>query len=588
MGVFRLRGDVALLCCALSFWSGHHVHTNVALHAAPAHHALRPPRSCAPCANCTAPRLRCAACPVPAPCAAPEPCPAPSCPEPAPCAAPAPCPKQCPAREASAAREATRKCEARKVAAASIPRQLVGAGGETPTWQDVWVAPSARALARLLPGFAPVRLHKRGGGATLLAHKKAPAGFNATGDVAVELAARGCLDVGVVFATTRKDFCLAIVESDTSPSYVVPRVKLEGAPNATTVRFASKYETSVFGATPPKAVAKSAAIAGAPTSEALLLGLLADVDAVVGALAPVLAKVPRGPVIALAVNRGVLDIVANFLCSARHNVEGPVARDRVVAFAADEATAKALDGAVAATFAHPALGDFPERPAHKYGDSVFVSMMWLKVVAVYLVNRCGRDVLFMDADVVWQADPLPLLAAYGEDTLWMDDVARSNRYVPYSANTGFYLVRANRRTAHFLFAMLTHFDLIIVWRSHQHVLNALLQEHASRMNLGVRVLPRDDFQIGAIFHRNKTYADELARGVARPAVFHWAWTEGRDDKLRFARETKTWHVRDSCDAAAVAALASGAKLLADCCLRPEPGPLRDFSATPPPGGKGAS
>ena len=95
-------------------------------------------------------------------------------------------------------------------------------------------------------------------------------------------------------------------------------------------------------------------------------------------------------------------------------------------------------------------------------------------------------------------------------------------------------------------------------------------------------------QIGAIFHRNKTYADELARGVARPAVFHWAWTEGRDDKLRFARETNTWHVRDSCDAAAVAALASGAKLLADCCLRPEPGPLRDFSATPPPGGKGGA
>ena len=89
-------------------------------------------------------------------------------------------------------------------------------------------------------------------------------------------------------------------------------------------------------------------------------------------------------------------------------------------------------------------------------------MMWLKIVCVYLVNRCGRDVLFMDADVVWHKDPLPLLARIPGDTLWMDDVARSNRYVPFSANTGFYLVRHNLRTAHFLFAMLTNFDLVIV------------------------------------------------------------------------------------------------------------------------------
>ena len=147
---------------------------------------------------------------------------------------------------------------------------------------------------------------------------------------------------------------------------------------------------------------------------------------------------------------------------------------------------------------------------------------------------------------------------------------------------------ANARTAHFLWKMVLNFDLVVVWRSHQHVLNAVLQEHFSSMNLGVRVLPVADVRIGAGFHRNKTYADALARGVERPAVFHWAWTASRADKLRFARETNTWHVRDSCDAAAVAALASGAKLLADCCLRPEPGPLRDFSATPPPGGKGAS
>ena len=166
----------------------------------------------------------------------------------------------------------------------------------------------------------------------------------------------------------------------------------------------------------------------------------------------------------------------------------------------------------------------------------------------------------------------------------MDDGARSNRYVPFSANTGFYLIRASPRTAHFLFAMLTSFDLVIVWRSHQHVLNAILQEHFSRMNLGVRVLDRKDFEIGAVFHRNKTYADQLARGVARPAVFHWAWTEGRKDKLRFARETNTWHVKPECDVDHVASRRYEPSDLKDaCCLRPEHSPLRDFSLTPAPG-----
>jgi hypothetical protein len=62
-----------------------------------------------------------------------------------------------------------------------------------------------------------------------------------------------------------------------------------------------------------------------------------------------------------------------------------------------------------ATYRHPALGSFPSQSAHGYGDDVFTSMMWLKVVSVYAVLRTGHDVLFQDADLVWWRDPrLPI------------------------------------------------------------------------------------------------------------------------------------------------------------------------------------
>ena len=134
----------------------------------------------------------------------------------------------------------------------------------------------------------------------------------------------------------------------------MPRVQIDGA--GTSATLASKYATSVFAAPPPKAVAKSRSMGAAPTSEDMLVRLLSEITDVTARLGRVLdAKVAPGEadrtVVALAVNRGVLDIVANFLCSARHNLPGgdALVRTRVVAFSADAETARALGPSVAAT-----------------------------------------------------------------------------------------------------------------------------------------------------------------------------------------------------------------------------------------------
>lgn len=551
--VLRVRAEACAVLCMLSFWCGHHLHANVASLAAPsAHYALSPPRTAAPPANCSA------ACP------AREPCPE-TPPKAEKCARAPPCPAWC--RNAK-----------RVPSAAGL---LATADAKTPAWKDAWAADARATFAELLPGFSSVKM-KENAAAVLFAHNALPKEDNRTfATVKAALAARGCNDVAVLLATSRRAYCLAVVESDMAPAYFLARVKLDAS-----TPYVSKYHGSVAGA--PRGPRATAA-PGFPSVEKLLTNLLVNADAVVAELEPVLnERVAVGQtdrtVVVLAVNRGVLDLVANFLCSARHNIKGgdALVKDRAVVFAADADAARALEPSVAAVYSHDALGAFPSKAAGRYGDSTFVAMMWLKMVSVFLVNRCGRDALFMDADVVWQANPLPILATYGEDTLWMDDVARSTRYVPFSANTGFYLIRANEMTAHFLYKVMLSFDLVVHWRSHQHVVNAVLQEHFSSLNLGVRVLPREEFQIGAIFHRNKTYADELARGIARPSVFHWAWTAGRKDKLRFARETNTWHLREECGADFVADAADPAALLDECCARPAFSPLRDFSLTPAP------
>ena len=159
----------------------------------------------------------------------------------------------------------------------------------------------------------------------------------------------------------------------------------------------------------------------------------------------------RKCVLVMCINAGNLDLMLNFLCSARRS---QIDISNLVVFVGDQHCQSALDALGVATFHHPALGTFPEASSHAYGDRTFVSMMWLKILCVYLTNRLGYDVLFQDADLIWFKDPWQFLeedkASRSIDTVWMDDGARTSRYAPYFANTGFYLVRANPRTQQFM------------------------------------------------------------------------------------------------------------------------------------------
>lgn len=180
-------------------------------------------------------------------------------------------------------------------------------------------------------------------------------------------------------------------------------------------------------------------------------------------------------------------------------------------------------------------------------------MMWAKVVVVQLVSWCGYDLLFQDVDVVWYKDPLQIFhdnkSPYSNfDVLFQDDGARSIRYAPYSANSGFYYVRHNDRTRHLFTSLLYSGDFIAKTGSHQQALTALLAEHSSLTGLTVKTLNTHDFPGGWSYHRrgNPTLR-EVVTNKHIPFIFHMSWTKNKDDKLKYLKQLGQWYVHEKCE-----------------------------------------
>jgi hypothetical protein len=144
-----------------------------------------------------------------------------------------------------------------------------------------------------------------------------------------------------------------------------------------------------------------------------------------------------------------VELLANFVCAANaKNVD----TGNVVVFATDVEARTATEKLGLHVFydEEGGFGDLPTDEAKAYGDATFTAMMYIKVLAVYLPMMLGYEVLFQDVDVVWHENPLPYFADKSRcgdfDTYFSDDGARSMRYAPFSANSGFYFLRNNDKT----------------------------------------------------------------------------------------------------------------------------------------------
>jgi len=181
-------------------------------------------------------------------------------------------------------------------------------------------------------------------------------------------------------------------------------------------------------------------------------------------------------------------------------------------------------------------------------------MMMAKVICVQLVSMLGYDFLFQDVDIVWFKNPLeyftdPNNPAHQFDIFFQDDGGHSIRYAPYSANSGFYFVRHNERTRHFLTTLLNSADLVLKTDSHQQALIAILNEHVSLFGLKVKVLSRDTEEFPGGYQWNQKtgkFMHAFYNKEVHPWIFHMSWTLNKDNKLLYFRQMGEWYLQDTC------------------------------------------
>lgn len=313
--------------------------------------------------------------------------------------------------------------------------------------------------------------------------------------------------------------------------------------------------------------------------EIFLSTLLAQLDSFLAEARTVLSDVvktghvQRNAVVALALTQGDLDLLVNFACSLRRAGMDPGTAN-IVVFGGDEEVVSVAKSLGFHAFTHAVVKEVPAKHAAYYGDAIFLDVMWLKTLAAWVVSRCGYDVLFQDVDVVWFQDPLsffldPAQSPPETDGFFMDDGARSERFSPYPANSGFFFLRHNPRTQHMLQSMLFLQDLVIQWGSHQSVFIQTLEAHLLRHGLTVQILSKDLFPGGYIFHHEKDKLDDVREGRLRPFMFHMNWTAFKKEKLENFAAAGMWY-NDQCGVEdLVLSIESSAPTLTldQCCLQ---------------------
>jgi hypothetical protein len=132
-----------------------------------------------------------------------------------------------------------------------------------------------------------------------------------------------------------------------------------------------------------------------------------NVDTVQSELKELITKrnaVRDNTVVVMTVNVGQSELLANFVCAARSR---GLDISNVVVFPTDIESKTLAEGlGVTTYFDEKNLGALPKGEARQYGDKIFASMMYAKILCVVYVSMLGYDVLFQDVDMVWFKDPL--------------------------------------------------------------------------------------------------------------------------------------------------------------------------------------
>ena len=279
---------------------------------------------------------------------------------------------------------------------------------------------------------------------------------------------------------------------------------------------------------------------------------------------PIASGPQKNKLVVMCVNTGYLSLFLNWLCGCRKN---GIDVSNLMVFASSPRLGKVLRRYGINVVAQKGIGRYDEGKPDYYGDGTFVNLMWLKTVSVFLALEAGFDVLFQDVDVVWLRNPWPEITRLaGEnskdpkkqyDHLWMDDGARSKRFAPLYANSGFFYFRSTTQSIMYWRRILYSYSelraffkvlfcLTIVYRSNSvHDESAgsnrfyawcvwqdassrvrvysYVTGHHLRLGLKAAIFPPMQFTSGHIIG-SPHHMEKYTAGTWKPLVMHVCWT----------------------------------------------------------------
>ena len=171
-----------------------------------------------------------------------------------------------------------------------------------------------------------------------------------------------------------------------------------------------------------------------------------------------------------------------------------------------------------------------QRAAAFFGDDIFEQVVFYKNAVVWDMLEMGYNVLFQDADVVWRADPRPVLSQFTEDMIFMYD--GPNKYQqPLYINSGFFLVKNNPRSHSLWRAAFLNGH---AFASQQPMLEKLLVHYYFNAGLTIHVLD-DRFANG---HHLVTNHHKVPDNWI---VFHTSWTRNLTVKIVRFKSQRLWY-----------------------------------------------
>jgi hypothetical protein len=245
----------------------------------------------------------------------------------------------------------------------------------------------------------------------------------------------------------------------------------------------------------------------------------------------------KGVVLVMMINRGFMDMFLNWVYSCEENGIDP--RSWTLVFALDSEVRGQLEELGFAVYTDDSsYGKQPKKAVKAFGDKNFARLMFAKTAVVQDVLLLGYDVLFQDADVVWQKDPLDFFtqpSRQGFDAQFMYD-GPNQFYEPLHANSGFFFLRNTTETKFFWNMVFENYDKILYYRSQQKVVNIILLSRFFR-GLKLDILPEKDFANGHLFCEDKPL--KLPRN---PFVVHCSWTKNIQHKIEKYKNANLWYL----------------------------------------------